>query len=100
MCDYYPPSMVVQKLYLIMLEFKQECPFCGKNITFVSHLKRHIESVHGGKTFQCEYCEHKFTQKGSLNNHIQSIHEGKTIQCQYCNYKATQKGSLKRHSYF
>ena len=35
-----------------MLEFKQECPFCGKNITFVSHLKRHVESVHGGKTFQ------------------------------------------------
>ena len=79
MCDYYPPSMLVQKLYLIMLEFKQECPFCGKIITFMSHLKRHIESVHGGKTFQCEHCDYEVREKGRLNKHIKSIHEVKIL---------------------
>ena len=55
-------------------------------------LKRHIQSIHEGKSFQCQHCDQKYTERGSLKTHIQSIHKGKIFPCQHCEQKFTQKG--------
>ena len=65
-----------------MVLLKHECPFCGIKVT---RLKRHTESVHGGRTFICQYCEHKVTSKAILKRHIESMHEGKTFSANIVN---------------
>ena len=60
-------------------------------------LRRHIESVHEGKTYHCQHCEQKCANGGSLKRHIQSIYEGKTFQCQHCDQNYTERCSLKTH---
>ena len=37
--------------------------------------------VSEGKTYHCQQCEQKCANGGSLKRHIHSIHEGKTYQC-------------------
>ena len=43
-------------------------------------MKKHIDSVHGGKIFKCDICLLNFTQKGHLKIHVESVHGGKKIQ--------------------
>ena len=72
------------------------CPSCEYTATW-SDLKKHIQSIHKGVTFQCSVCESTFTQQGSVQRHIQSVHNGVTFPCEDCEYIATQKGNLQTH---
>ena len=60
------------------------------------NLKKHSESLHGGKTFKCEICLSSFTQNSSLRRHIKSVHGGKTLTCEICLSRFTQKKLFKK----
>ena len=45
------------------------CQVCNKAFTLKSNLKKHIASVHEGKTFKCNICTSNFTQKSLKKAH-------------------------------
>ena len=72
------------------------CPSCEYTATW-SDLKKHINSVHKGVTFQCSECESTFTQKGAVQRHIQAVHNGLTFPCKDCDYKCYRKCHMMYH---
>ena len=49
---------------------KVSCDLCGKSITRINNLKRHIDSTHKQiKKFQCEYCAGMFVRATTLEKH-------------------------------
>ena len=68
------------------------CQHCEQKFANRVSLKRHIQSIHGGKIYQCQHCEQKYANRGSLKRH-----ESKTFQCQHCDQKCTERCSLKTH---
>ena len=63
-----------------------KCDSCDKSFTRSGHLKRHIKTLHEGKTnVRCDSCEEYFTESGSLKKHIKTIHEGqRNYKCDSC----------------
>ena len=53
--------------------------------------KRHIESIHEGKTFKCDICLSSFKYKGYLKKHVGSFYEGKRFKFGACHSSFTQK---------
>ena len=76
-----------------------KCPICDYSSSNTGHLKRHIDSVHGGKKpHKCSICDQSFALKGHLKRHIDSVHEKyKPYKCPICDYNFSLKGHLKRH---
>ena len=68
-----------------------KCDICLSSFKYKGYLKTHVGSFHVGKKFKCGACHSSFTQKSSLKAHIQSVHEGKTFQCDLCSLNFTQK---------
>jgi len=63
-----------------------ECNVCTKAYPTYYDLKRHTESVHGGRRFVCEHddCNKVFKSAVGLNNHNKE-HQGQfSYLCQYC----------------
>ena len=57
--------------------------------------KRHIESIHEGKTFKCDICLSSFKYKGYLKKHVGSFYEGKRFKFGACHSSFTQKVAWK-----
>lgn len=54
---------------------KHQCPFCGKVLSRMQTLKRHMEKHTGNrKCFKCHLCDHIFTWRDSLKLHIKRKH--------------------------
>ena len=50
-----------------------------------SHLKEHIEAVHGEKKkYECSICDARYTGRKALKEHMQAIHDGKKFSCSIC----------------
>ena len=73
------------------------CPQCDYISTQKVHLKRHIKSKHEDSRLQCPYCDKSTTRKESLDIHIRSVHEGVKFPCPHCEYQAAQKNGLSVH---
>ena len=73
------------------------CLLCEYKSIHDGDIKKHMKSVHEGKTFQCPHCEYKAVTTGSLKIHMQSIHEGRKFKCKHCYYEASlSKGRLQK----
>lgn len=76
---------------------QQQCPYCFKYFTQLTHLEVHIRLHIGYKPFKCHYCNKKFTQGGNLRTHLR-LHTGeKPFTCDTCNRLFSRKGNLAAH---
>ena len=78
-------------------ENKYSCDRCNYKASQLSHLQKHIRSIHEGVKFPCNQCNSKFTDPSNLQKHIKSVHEGIKYPCDECSYRATQMSSLRTH---
>jgi predicted transport protein len=66
------------------------CDICGKKISFLRHLRRHIATVHQKtKKFKCYFCSRCFNLKTNLKVHIATVHHSS-----YMKYKNTKNSIL------
>ena len=70
------------------------------SIQVISHLRRHIDSVHRGlKKFPCESCNHRATTKQGLDRHVRVKHLNlKDLKCPHCDYKTSAPDALRSHA--
>lgn len=75
----------------------QECPYCQKVFTQLTHLEVHVRSHIGYKPYECTYCHKRFTQGGNLRTHLR-LHTGeKPFVCDVCKRSFSRKGNLEMH---
>lgn len=72
-------------------------PHCQKSYTTKSDLRRHVDSVHAGKTFSCEICKLKFTLKKNLVVHMKLHDSTSGHVCQMCGKSCQDQRSLASH---
>lgn len=76
---------------------QQQCPYCFKYFTQLTHLEVHIRLHIGYKPFECHFCHKKFTQGGNLRTHLR-LHTGeKPFTCDICKRLFSRKGNLAAH---
>ena len=62
-----------------------KCSVCTYETDKRSHLKEHIEAVHGEKKkYECSICDAGYNERRALKEHMQAIHEGKKFSCSIC----------------
>ncbi|GAA5866370.1 hypothetical protein JCM8547_000756 [Rhodosporidiobolus lusitaniae] len=75
---------------------------CDKKFWTNQHLKKHIEVVHRGKTYDCPDCDETFRKHHQLRTHIAEVHATpgtKPFPCEHpgCGKSFMQKVHLKAH---
>ena len=79
---------------------RTQCLECDFKAPVISHLRRHIDSVHRGlKKFPCDLCDHRATTKQGLERHVRVRHLNlKDLQCPHCEYKTSAPDALRAHA--
>ena len=64
-------------------------------------MKRHIETIHEGKTYPCPLCGKQLGDPSTVSQHIETIHENKkeTFNCEICHKSFSSKSNLNRHCF-
>lgn len=79
---------------------KSCCDHCGKIYLTKPELRRHIEYVHEGVTFECDLCNRKLAGKVNLVKHMKSVHgvgyAGRVL-CDICGKSFKTRASRKSH---
>ncbi|KAA8495762.1 Zinc finger protein [Porphyridium purpureum] len=75
------------------------CPECGKVLSRVNELRRHIRTVHfREKSHKCSHCDKMFSQSSHLVTHIRTVHEGRMdYNCETCGRKFAVRSNLVKH---
>ena len=89
------------------------CDKCDYLAPTIPILKRHIDSVHNGITYDCKQCDYQSTTKKTLEKHIEKKHKGndhqnesgtnlkdrslKKYTCDQCQFKGLSESNLKKH---
>ena len=79
---------------------RTQCLECDFKAPVISHLRRHIDSVHKGlKKFPCESCDHRATTKQGLERHVRVRHlDLKDLKCPHCDFKTSAPDALRAHA--
>ncbi|GAA5994458.1 hypothetical protein JCM5350_007042 [Sporobolomyces pararoseus] len=77
-------------------------PGCDKKFWTNQHLRKHVEVMHHGKTYNCTQCDEKFRKHHQLRAHFAEVHctpGTKPFLCEHpgCERSFTQKVHLKAH---
>ena len=79
-----------------------DCHVCEKRFSKISHLKRHMKSVHYGEKNQCDHCELVFSRQDKLLKHIGLAHTNKKVpasyQCSQCKQLFKENSNYQRHT--
>ena len=51
------------------------CDICGQTFTFKCTLKRHVESMHGNKTYICPECNYQSPRVDNIRRHLWRYHK-------------------------
>ena len=82
-------------------ENSQRCEYCGKILSTVSNLKRHLKIHDQDQEFKdarfvCEYCGQQFTSNSNLKRHM-DVHEDKVYSCNLCDNTYSRLDTLNAH---
>ena len=80
-------------------ESKYPCNQCGKQFTFESNLRTHIQSAHEheGIKYCCTSCNAEFNSQIELTRHTQTVHKDVKYPCNQCDQTFSLHNSLKTH---
>ena len=82
-----------------IVEELNPCPECGKVLSSIWTLRRHVQRVHGNdKSHVCDQCGKGFSRKTQLNSHIDQSHSRQT--CENCGKSLLNKFFLKKQLVF
>ena len=92
-----PGSSKIKSVKSTAEKSKYCCEFCGKALTKLWDLKRHLLIHSGEKRHQCSICSKTFSRADNLKKHLH-VHSGeKPHLCSICGKTFTESGSLKIH---
>ncbi|XP_069182131.1 zinc finger protein 92-like [Procambarus clarkii] len=75
----------------------RQCPQCGKVLTRLGSMKRHMLVHSGDKPYECPECGKRFRQLVSMKRHT-LVHSGdKPYECPECGKRFNQLGNMKTH---
>jgi KRAB domain-containing zinc finger protein len=85
-----------------------KCGECDSSFAHVSHLNRHVASIHEKQTFLCDKCGKICSRKDNLDRHMESCLDGKRrkacsgsgkvrFKCELCTSSFGLLGNFKRH---
>ena len=72
------------------------CDQCDKRFFTSTHLKEHVEGVHGEKE-HCSLCDYKTTSRRSIEKHIAINHFPKSLMCSECTFTTSDNFTLRVH---
>lgn len=75
---------------------KFKCTACGKTLTGITSIQRHMLTHTGEKNYTCHTCKRSFGLKSSLKKHLAS-HREKDYKCSICDKILTSEKFLKNH---
>jgi len=78
---------------------KVKCPLCSNVFCHSGSLKRHMRTVHEGRSdFVCDQCNKRFKSYQSMKIHKKCVHEGRRdFTCGECGRQLCTKSSLRTH---
>jgi len=94
-CGYILGGKFVSKSYKVVKCPECEYQICQRNATNV--MKKHVDAIHAGVTYNCDFCEFKSGYKQVLKKHIESLHQGVKYSCKECDYTNKFESGLYQH---
>jgi len=78
---------------------KVKCPLCSNVFCHSGSLKRHMRTVHEGRSdFVCDECNKRFKSYQSMKIHKKCVHQGRRdYTCGECGRQLCTKSSLRTH---
>ncbi|XP_055958644.1 zinc finger protein 493 [Patella vulgata] len=76
---------------------KRQCEICGKQYKNLCHLRHHLKTHSGVKSFSCELCDYKGYTNQHLSRHMKSHSTDKNYQCDQCGKRFATNNNLKKH---
>ena len=65
------------------------CSVCGKKLSGLGSLKKHIKFKHGDNIIKCNMCDSTSKSHDQLQRHIETKHENVKYSCNSCTYLTT-----------
>ena len=75
------------------------CPVCGKSLSSVSNLNKHL-LTHGPRRETCPECGRQYHQQATLRQHVRDVHAppgSYAVECQMCGLRMRSRNSLYSH---
>ena len=76
---------------------RSNCEVCDQSFAGKESLRKHMFSIHEGKTFKCDQCGKTYSQITGLSRHKRIVHKGFTFMCEVCCKEFKHFGSFKSH---
>ena len=70
---------------------------CGKKLSGLGSLKKHIKFKHGDNIIKCNMCDSTSKSHDQLQRHIETRHENMKYSCNSCTYLTTFLNELREH---
>ena len=95
--DSHSEVSYIEKQLIVHDKIRSSCGYCGKKLSDLINLKRHILSIHMKVRYTCGSCNKQFSNQENLRRHVKAVHDKVTYTCDSCNKTFSYRNNLKKH---